>query len=306
AVVVVAVAVVLAVPAVVLTRSTDDPEPAGAPAATVTTTDAPSTSGVVDGASSGAAAASVRSVTVAVEGVVGWWDGARFVRAGGGEVPVQGGESYTLVGVGHPPRTARGSGPEDGCSTSDPPGVTVDVGLEPPERGVDARPPIAVSGVTDLVPRPVDALPSHPTYVAVAAAALADLGVEDPGTELRQVVRTDFEGDGRDEVLLVAERVSDPDALLGEPGDHSVVLLRQVVEGNVVTTVVAEATVAGPLDDERTSLPVTRIVAVADLNGDGVMELVTQGRGRDGSRTSVHRVDPRGGVEELLSVACEA
>jgi hypothetical protein len=302
AVVVVAAAVVLTVVTAVFTRSDEDPRTAGAPAAGSSTTGVPSTTAA--GGTSTDVAASARTVIVAVEGVVGWWDGTRFVPAGRAEVPVEGGESYTVVGIGHPARRARGSAPEEGCSSADPAGIAVDVGLEPPVDGVDERPPIGVSGVRDVVPRPVDVLPSHPTYVAAAAEVLAELGVEDPEPELHQVVRTDLEGDGRDEVLLVAERVSDRDALVGKAGDHSVVLLRQVVAGEVVTTVVAESTVTRSDDEQPASLVVTRVVAVADLNGDGVMELVTQGRDRDGSRTSVHRVDPEGGVEELLSVGC--
>lgn len=302
--VVVAVAVVLTAVAAVFARSTDEQAPAAAPDTSAPTTGAPSTITTADGSATGAGAASVRSVIVAVEGVLGWWDGARFVPAGRGEVPAEGGESYTLVGIGHQPRTARGAAPEDGCRSSDPAGITIDVGLEQPEPGVDERPPIAVSGVTDLVPRAVDVLPSHPIYVDAAAEALAERSSEDPEPQLHQVVRTDFEGDGRDEVLIVAEKTSGPDAVLAEVGDHSAVLLRQVVDGQVVTTVVAEAIVTRSDDDDAAGLLVTRVVAVADLNGDGVTELVTQGRGRDGSRTTVHQVDPRGGVEEVLSVEC--
>jgi hypothetical protein len=299
---VVAIAVVLTVITAVFARSTDDPEAA---VGATTTSSLATASSATDG-SSAAAAGPVRPVVVAVEGVVGWWDGTRFVPAGRGEIPVEGGEVYTVVGIGHPSRTARGSTPEGGCPTSDPAGVTIDVGIERAVDGVDERPPIAVTGVRDVVPRPVEVLPSHPTYVEAAAEVLEGLHVEDPEPELRQVVRTDFEGDGRDEVLLVAERASGPRGLLDEPGDHSVVLLRQVVDGEVVTTVVAEATVDGGADAARAPLAVTRIVAVADLNGDGAMELVLQGRHRAGSRTIVHRVDPTGGVEELLSAGCDA
>ena len=92
-------------------------------------------------------------------------------------------------------------------------------------------------------------LTSQAAYVQAAVAALADLGVDDPSPELVQLLRTDFEGDGVDEVLIVAERLSDPDTLFAQPGDYSVLLLRQVVDEQVVTTVVAES-VADPGPDE--------------------------------------------------------
>lgn len=311
-VVVVTVAVVVAALTGIFTRSTDDPERTSDVGATTTTaageptaTSAPPSASGEDPTATAGDPSSVRSVIVALEGVVGWWDGERFVRTDDGDdVPAEGGESYTLLGIGQPPRTAVGSAPEDGCSITDPPGVTIDVGIEASPSAAGGPPPIAVSGVRDAVPRPVEVLPTHQAYIDAASEALADLGVDDPAPELRQVVRTDFEGDGRDEVLIVADRVSDADGLVAAPGDHSVVLLRQLVDGEVATTVVAESVVPESGDDATPYLLVSQVAAVADLNGDGVTELVVHGRHDEGSSTTVHQLDPRGGVEELLSVGC--
>ena len=221
----------------------------------------------------GNGAADIRSVVVSVDGVLGWWFGARFVRGRGQAVPVSGGETYTIVGLDGT-STAIGSPPGPGCGLGDPEPVTIDVGLEYPEDRL-APLPIAVTGVPDPAPRPVVDLASQAAYVQAAVAALADLGVDDPSPELVQLLRTDFEGDGVDEVLIVAERLSDPDTLFAQPGDYSVLLLRQVVDEQV-TTVVAES-VADPGPDETPFVQLTRVGAAADLDGDGTMELVTSG-----------------------------
>jgi hypothetical protein len=290
----------------------DDPEELDVVGPSSTTTSAPTTTtttGATPTSSSTTAvpdpSAGVRSVIVAIDGLLGWWDGTRFVRGDAGDpVPASGGETYALVGVGHANASAVGSAPQDGCGLSDPPGVTIDVGLEYPADHLQP-PPIAVSGVADVTPRPVVELGSQQDDVQAAVDALAELGIDDPSPGLAQVLRTDFEGDGVDEVLLVAERLSDPSTLFASPGDYSVLLLRQVVDEQVVTTVVAQS-VANPGPGESPFVFVTRVAAVADLNGDGAMELVTRGVYYEGAGSAVVRVDPAGGVEELLAVGCGA
>jgi hypothetical protein len=162
--------------------------------------------------------------------------------------------------------------------------------------------PVAVTGVQAPVLRPIEAIGAGP-YTSVAADALAGLGVQDASPEIVQVLRTDFEGDGSDEVLIVVERLSDPDTLFAQPGDHSVLLLRQVVDGEVVTTVLSQS-VADPGPGEVPSGTITRVVAVADLNGDGAMELITRQVVWEASSTSVLVVDPAGGATAVLDAGC--
>ena len=249
-------------------------------------------------------AADVRSVVVAVEGVLGWWDGTRFVRWDEGQlVPAEGGETYTIVGLDGT-SAAVGSPPGPGCGIGDPQPFTIDVGLAYPEDRLEPM-PVAVTGVAGPAPRPVVAIAAQAAYVEAASVALADLGVDDTSPDLVQVLRTDFEGDGVDEVLLVAERLEDPTTLFAQPGDYSVVLLRQVVDEQVVTTVVASS-VVDPGPEETPFVVAYRVGAAPDLNGDGVMELVTRGVYYEGTGTMAARIVPGGGIEEVLSVGCGA
>jgi hypothetical protein len=264
----------------------------GGPAGTTTTTAPPGQ------------ASDVRSVIVSIDGVLGWWDGTRYVGAGDGQLPAVGGERYTLVGLDGT-SAAVGSAPEPGCELSDPPGVDIDVGLEYP--GPEDRltsPPVAVSGVADPAPRSPSALASLAVYVDAAAIALQDLGVEDASPELAQLLRVDLEGDGIDEVFIVAERLSDPETLFASPGDYSVLLLRQVVDEQVVTTVV-ESSIAAPDESETPFVSVVRVAGFADLNGDAAMELVIRSVYYEGAGTSAWQVGP-GRVELVLAAGCGA
>jgi hypothetical protein len=245
----------------------------------------------------------VRSVIVSIDGVLGWWDGTRFVSPSEGlSVPVVGGERYTIVGLDGT-TTAVGSAPEEGCEL---PGqqVTIDLGIERPSDRLDPG-PISITGVPDPAPRSPTVLASQQVYVDAAVAGLRGLGVEDPSPDLVQVLRVDLDGDARDEVLLVAERMSDTYSLLAAPGDYSVVLLRQVIDEEVVTSVVYSS--VAEADPEFTPyVGFARLAAMADLDGDGTMEVVFAAFGYEGTQMLASRVLPTGGAEQVLDNYCGA
>ncbi|MGH9086434.1 MAG: hypothetical protein ACRDYW_13375 [Acidimicrobiales bacterium] len=303
----VAAAVALVAGVLALTLPDDEPkETLDVVTSSSTTTTSATTTTAEATTTSRPPVASVRSVVVAVEGLLGWWDGSSFVAwTPGARVPATGGEVYDVVGIGMTPGTATGGTPEDGCQISEPPGVTIDVGLEYPEDFI-GPPPIAVTGVADVLPRPAVEVAGDPTHVQAAAEVLATLGVDDDAPALAQVIRVDLEGDGVDELLVVAERLSDRATLYASPGDYSVLFLRQVVGGEVVTTVVAESVVPKDTREGEGFINLYRVSAIADLNGDGTMELMTRGVYYEGSGTAAHRVLHDGGVEQLFAVGCGA
>ena len=121
----------------------------------------------------------------------------------------------------------------------------------------------------------------------------------EPRIDIVQLLRVDLDGDGTDEVLIAAQNeVSEderfsfaPDRPLLTPmmsptgvplrkaGQYSVVLLRRVVEEQAKNIVLAEfiSKKNAPKDADpfTDSAWVHKIVAIADLNGDGVMEVIT-------------------------------
>jgi len=246
-------------------------------------------------------------VAVALEGVLGWWDGQAWVRAdSGARLPARGGEKYRIVRLDEPITTATGSAPNEGCELDDN-DVGVDVGITHPDDRL-APTPVAVSGVAEPRPRAVVLLdPQAEVYRTAAAAVLADLGIEDADPDVVQVVRSDLEGDGIDEVLVAVQRLSDPETLFAADGDYSVVFVRRVVGGEVKTSVLAQSNAPDPqLPDQTPFVDVLRISALADLNGDGRMEVVLDGSYYEGSSTVVYEAEPDGRLVEVLRAGCGA
>jgi hypothetical protein len=246
-------------------------------------------------------------VIVGPESVAGWWDGRKWVAATGGvsQVPVKGGESYKLVRLGDPIIAATGSVAKEGCETN--PGTSkIDIpGLV--RKFADAEPPpVAVSEVDDPRPRAVEMLnPQTKLYKDAAAQLLKERGIDDDDADVVQVVRADLDDDGKNEVIVVAERLADPESLFAKVGDYSLVFLRRVVDERLTTTVVEEyVPVAKP--DETPFITSQRVAAVADLNGDGRMELALAGRYYEGAGVNFHELKSDGTIPEVLRSGCGA
>lgn len=243
------------------------------------------------------------SVTVTPSVVAGWWDGHGWVA--GDEtrpVPIAGGEIYSILGLTGPVTTARGSEARYRCET-DP--ATSQVEIPGIESGGVRPGPIAVMGVDNPRPRSTSVLdPAAVIYRQEAGRVLAQRGIDDPDADVVQALRTDLEGDGTDEVVVVAERIADTH-LYARRGDYSFVLLRRLVNDALVTTVVAES-VPDLTPDSTPFILSHRVSAIADLNGDGRMEVVLENRQYEGAGVSIHELQPDGAMREVLAADCGA
>ncbi len=250
------------------------------------------------------------AVVVSSLGVLGWWDGERWVRYAPGErVPVLGGEEYTVVRVDEPLRSVVGAtldrGPCSEFSFDGNPGVGLDLG--PESVWPTLLEPVAISGVEDPRPRLVSLL-APDAYQVPAREVVEEAGFEPDDAEVVQVVRADLDGDGTDEVIVVVERHNDPStvtpSLQSSPGDYSVAFLRVASGDEVRTEVLAmdenDSTAASP----SPSLLFSRVAAIADLNGDGRMEIVLAQRYYEGSSMVVLEVADDGTTEEVLAIGC--
>jgi len=138
------------------------------------------------------------------------------------------------------------------------------------------------------------------TYGEIASQLLSSRGLEVPDPIIKQVIRTDLEGDGVNEVLVVAEDVTP--GFLMEVGDYSIAFLRRVVGGDVQSAVLEETVVLG--EDEQFAGAHT-IGTVADLNGDGKMEIVTDSAFFEGFAVTVWEyVDDDLGPTIRLQAGC--
>lgn len=129
------------------------------------------------------------------------------------------------------------------------------------------------------VPRKVETLPNtSKTYLNIAGAFLRGRGLKEASPRLMHVFRGDLDGDGTKEVLIEARSREDTaDADPAKPmgnADYSFVLLR-CREGKKVR----ERALRFLSFKKDKFLETTHILGVADLDGDGRMEIVTSGQG---------------------------
>lgn len=137
---------------------------------------------------------------------------------------------------------------------------------------------IHVSGLTPRIPRRVAALATDSAaYQKVVREFLDAKGLKGSKVRLSKVVRTDLDGDGTDEVILEASSRNDLDRIssmdMGN-GDYSLVLLRYVDKG------VGRGVPLEFISRQRgETLELKGLRGIADLDGDGRMEIVTTGKG---------------------------
>ncbi len=208
-------------------------------------------------------------LVVASFGALGWWDGSGWVQVEGDTaLPVSGGEDYAVASLAVT-GTTTGGAPEVLCEPVGNPGVVLadDVlGGWPGPVGV------AVSAGWPLVPHTVESQVDDGTYAAFARELLAGRGLDVAEPVIAQLLRVDLEGDGTDEALAVARDLADPTGLIGTPGDYSIVFLRKIIGDEVQTAIIAESIIEPGADSPF--VEAHAIGAVADLSGDGTMEIV--------------------------------
>lgn len=280
------------------TTDTTTPQPSE-PSGDATSTTASSTTSSSAPASSG----TTTSVVVSFDDVLGWWDGSTWVQADGAALPVEGGEQYQVLQLGQPTQSRAGELSTRNCIEEDEP--TVDVGFGDTYPPFEPE-PVAVTGVADPQPRPVAAVATdNAEYRTSAVEVLASLGINDPEPAVVQAVRADLDGDGADEVIVTAERISDPQGLIADEGDYSVTFLRRVASGDVASTIVTE-TSYGPDEAANAETPFVapnRVATAADLNGDGQMEVVLGSHYYEGHSTVVYELQA-GSLTQVIAGGC--
>jgi hypothetical protein len=220
---------------------------------------------------------------------IGVWDGSvwQYPEWDAADQPLLSAEVTTVVKIGlglAAPITGVTFGPPDYFCVGDEVWPTL---INPPGADIDAA-SIAVSADWDVQPRPVTVAGlDNPEYQAVGQSLVeARPGVDPASGTVAQVVRADLDGDGIEEVLFTFEHQT-PDAPFGTLGDFVLIVARYPhADGSVDDVVLMSAYEEEPVEFPNTFTG--ELTAIADLNGDAVMEVVTTATYWEGGDSSIY------------------
>lgn len=155
------------------------------------------------------------------------------------------------------------------------------------------------------VPRqPVALSLTDPVYTGIVRSIVRARGIARPKIDIRQAYKVDLDGDGIDEVILAATNRSAEMPVPGAAaGEYSFLLVRKMIGGKVKNIVIAgefhpRAVKFGAISEYQLS-------AIADLNGDGKMEVIMYSAYYEGAGSVVYEIEGAT-ANEVLATGCGA
>lgn len=235
-----------------------------------------------------------------VRGVLGGVENGKFINAAATVAKLKGGENYTLYGI---------EGVNEGEMKIKKPEANMDVCEDffPIEMEDEAVTGVALGdgyrwNPMPRTPKPIDL--NGAAYKKIVADVLRTKKITKTTIKLTQAVRIDLDGDGKEEVLIAATFWGSGNLSPGaKRGDYSFVMIRRIVGKSVQNLVIAGDFINKNVDFGAPSE--YEISAIADLNGDGKMEIVLHSAYYEGSSSGVYEMKS-GKLTEIkaLSVGC--
>lgn len=161
---------------------------------------------------------------------------------------------------------------------------------------------VATTGNWNVVPRQPQSINlTDAGYVKIVGDILRSKKIAKPLVKITQAYRIDLDGDGTEEVVLAATyQKSGSVSPSAAVGDYSFLLLRKTVKGNKVQNIILD----GEFQLKKIDFGAPSyfaISAIADLNGDGKMEIVMTGGYYEGGWSAVYEIN---GIKKTDVLEC--
>jgi hypothetical protein len=159
------------------------------------------------------------------------------------------------------------------------------------ETKISAPLAIGSSATWNAMPRlPKAVALTEAGYLKAVADVLKSKGFSKSAPKIEQAFRVDLEGDGVEEVVLVANQYEVDENYNPKIGNYSFVLIQKLIGGKTQTIFVA-----GNFEKGEYMGGVFKLSAIADLNGDGKLELVVSVHAYNGEENWLHVFEMKGG-----------
>jgi hypothetical protein len=212
---------------------------------------------------------------------------------------LRGGEQYRRVGLAGELGMAAGDRP---ASLGVPCELTFRVNLAP-QPAISQT--LALGGSWNAMPRaPIEEALDTQAYRRIVADQLRANGIAAPDVRLTRVLRVDLEGDGAEELLIAATRLGGegdfpPPSVAA--GDYSLVVVRKTIDG--VERTIELAAGYYPAAQDFAAPNRHMLVTIADLNGDGRLEIVVDSAYYEGEAVLAYSI-AGDKAEEVLGAGC--
>ncbi len=195
-------------------------------------------------------------------------------------------DNYILVGLRDENRPGKAvSGTKSGEGDACPEVQTVN--FEPEFAGFG----IGEKAVWKPLPRvPQEISTANKTYGKAAADFLKSKGIVTKQARLTQIFRADLDGDGQDEIVMTGIYYKRGIGAPQSAGDYSFVMVRRIV-GGAPRNILLEGDFATRRRSDVSEPPYQReVTAIADLNGDGKMEILVYWHFFEGEAATVYEL----------------
>lgn len=188
------------------------------------------------------------------------------------------------------------------CASDGRTGPVISPDVDAPEEPGFGYRAVAFPADWPTSPRPVAVVDaSVESYVAAGEAAFDDLGIDTSSGAIEQLVVTDLDGNGDTEAVVAFDGDAFSALLLIDADTGASVTIARSITTTVTPTTVAEgdepgATTTTPFETYRT-------LAVADLNGDGRIEIVMHAFRGESAEVTVNTYDGTE-VDPVLTAGC--